>query len=226
MNLSDLKPASVFAQTYGAKCIIYGPPGSAKTPLINGAPRPLLLSTEAGLLSMRGSNVPTYQAFTIDTIEEFFEWFFNSNETKNFDTLAIDSGSQIAETYLQGILTGKSKSGNKKHGMQAYGDMATECLKHFRKLYVVPQKHIYMICKQNVEDGVSKPYFPGNVLNVEVPHMYDFILHLARHNVPSMGQVLSFQCNGTIDILARNRTGNLNDFEPPDFGLIIKKAMS
>ncbi len=225
MNLSDLRPASEFAKTYGCKSIIFGPPGSAKTPIVNTCPRPLLLSTEAGLLSMRKSNVPTYQAHTIDAIEEFFEWFFNSKEVDNFDTLAIDSGSHIADIYLQNILTGKSKSGKKMHGEAAYGQMAEDCMKHFRKLYFMPRKHVYMICKEGEFSGVKRPYFPGRLLNTLVPHDYDFILHLARHNVPSVGQVLSFQCNGTIDVLARNRTGNLLDYEQPDFGLIVKKAM-
>lgn len=227
MNINDLRYAGDYARTYGAKAIVYGPPGSAKTPLVGTAPRPLLLSCEAGLLSMRGSQVPTYQAFTADKIDEFFDWFFGSAESKQFDTLAVDSASQIADIYLQSILTGKSKSGNKKHGQQAYGDMAEACMKHFRKLYVMEQKHVYLISKENNGSDMKRPYFPGNVLNVEVPHMFDFILHLARHNVPGVpGNPLSFQCNQTIDILARNRTGNLADYEPPHFGQLIMKAMS
>ncbi len=226
MNINDLRPASAFAQQYGAKCIVYGPPGSAKTPLINTAPRPLLLSTESGLLSMRDSKVPTYQAQDIDAIEGFFDWFFSSKEADAFDTLAIDSGSHIADIYLQQILTGKSKAGNKMHGEAAYGKMGEECMKHFRKLYFHPRKHIYMICKEGDFGGVKRPYFPGKMLNTLVPHDYDFILHLAKHNVPGMGQVLSFQCNGTIDVLARARTGNLNDYEEPNFGNLVAKAMS
>lgn len=233
MNLSDIKNAGDFAKNYGVKTIIYGPPGSAKTPLVATCPRPLLLSCEAGLLGMRGSKVPTYQAFTTDSIEEFFTWWFGSNDNKNFDTLAIDSGSQIADIYLQDIFTGKSKSGNKMHGQAAYGKMAEECMKHFRKLYVMEYKHIYLIAKENDVGGMKRPYFPGNVLNVEVPHCYDFIIHTAKHNVPAqpqhnypaMGQILTFQCNQTIDILARNRTGNLADYEPPHFGQLIAKAM-
>lgn len=225
MNIRDLKPAGEYSGAYGVKALIFGAPGSHKTPLINTAPRPILLACEPGLMSMRGSQVPTYQAFTTEAIEGFFDWFFNSNETKNFDTLAIDSSSQITDIYLQSILTGKSKSGNKLHGKAAYGAMADECLKHFRKLYFMPLKNIYLIAKETSFDGMKRPYFPGNVLNVEVPHMYDLILHLGIHNIPGMGQLLSFQCRQTIDILARDRSGRLNDYEPPDFGKLVQKVM-
>jgi len=57
MDIRDLKAASEHAQNFGCKCIIYGPSGSAKTPLVNTAPRPVLLSIEPGLLSMKGSNI-------------------------------------------------------------------------------------------------------------------------------------------------------------------------
>lgn len=226
MDQRNLRPAKEFAQTFGIKAIVYGDAGSGKTPLINTCPRPVLLACEPGLLSMRGSNVPTYLGFDIKSIEDFFLWFFNSVETKNFDTLAIDSTSQMADIYLQGALTGKSKSGAKMHGKAAYGEMATETFKHLRTVYYTREKHLYLIAKQTVdESGFKKPYWPGQQLNAEVPYLYDEILHLGIHNIPSMGQLKSFQCSGTIDILARDRTGSLSEFEPPDFGLLVKKAM-
>jgi len=227
MQQSDLRPAKVFAQQFGVKAITFGGPGSGKTPIINTCPRPLLLATEPGLLSMRGSNVPTYLGFDTKSIDDFFAWFFSSNETKNFDTLAIDSSSQMADTYLQGALSGKSKSGNKMHGLAAYGEMATETIKHLRPLYYTREKHVYMIAKETVSDsGFKKPYWPGQQLNADVPFLYDEILHLGIHNVPSMGQVKSFQCQGSIDVMARDRTGSLSNYEPPDFGALIKKCMS
>jgi len=226
MDAKDLKPASDHAKIYGCKAIIYGAPGSAKTPLINTAPRPILLACETGLLSMRNSNVPTYLATTTQLIDEFFKWFLNSNESKNYDTLCIDSASQLADIYLQAAMNGTSSSGKKVHGLAAYGEMATSVMGHLRPLYYMAQKHAYVICKQNVENGMSRPFFPGNQLNVDVPHLYDFILHLGIKNVPGAGQVKAFQCNETFDVLARNRTGNLLDYEPPHFGQLVQKAMT
>lgn len=226
MQASDLKPARNFAIQYGCKAIIYGGTGSGKTPISNTCPRPVMLACEPGLLSMRTSTIPTYQAQTPDSVDDFFKWFFNSAETKAFDTLVVDSISFMADIYLQAALQGKSKSGKKLHGLAAYGDMATNVLDHLRPLFYTQQKHTYLIAKEQIVAEQKRIYFPGNQLNVEVPGLYDFVLHLGIKNVPGVGQIKAFQCNETYDVLARNRTGNLNDYEPPDFGALIKKAMT
>jgi AAA domain-containing protein len=225
MNINDLKAAGEFAQNFGCKALIYGPAGSAKTPLFNTAPRPLLLATEPGLLSMRGSKIPTYEAYTPQRIDEFFKWFFNSNETKNFDTLGIDSASQVADIYLI------DAQKNNKHGLKAYGEMAESTMEHLRTLYYTRYKHTYVICKEEIKDldgqSMRRPYFPGQVLPISVPHLYDFILRLAKTNVPGVqGETLAFQCQGSYNVLSRNRTGNLNQYEPPNFSDLVNKAMS
>lgn len=224
MNLSNLKPASEFAKLYGIKSIVYGPPGSAKTPIINTCPKPVLLACEPGLLSMRGSNVPTCQAFTAKAIDDFFEWVFNSNEIKNFDTVAVDSASQMCEIYVDEALK------TNKHGLAAYGEMARNVLKHLERLYFLQYKHTYLIAKQetvlNNNASYKRPYYPGRELPIKMPHKYDCILHLDVHAVPGVGQVRSFQCIGSLDIMARDRTGRLAEFEEPNFNNIVIKGMS
>jgi hypothetical protein len=224
VNQASLRPARDFAVNFGCKAVIYGPAGSGKTPIINTAPRPVMLACEPGMLSMRGSSVPTWQAQTPEQINDFFKWFFGSDETKNFDTLAIDSTSHMAEIYLQAALK------TNKHGLAAYGEMATETLKHLNTLYYTRYKHTYLIAKQEIisENGltIKRPYYPGRQLPVELPHKFDQILQLDIQNVPGVGQVKSFRCQGSIDVLARDRTGMLAEFEPPNFDLLVKKAMS
>lgn len=221
MQASDLKPARDFAKAFGVKSICFGPPGSAKTPTVNTAPRPVLLATEPGLLSMRNSNVPTWIAPTTAKIDEFFKWFELSAEAKNFDTLAVDSISQMCDISL---VDAKKKH---THGLQQYGAMAEYVYPYLERLYFMPQKHMFLIAKEETTDiGIRRPYFPGKVLATQVPHKYDCILRLAKVPIPGVGEKLAFQCNGTYDVVARNRFGTLADFEPPDIGELIKKAMS
>jgi hypothetical protein len=225
MNVNDLKPAGDFANNFGCKCMVYGPAGTGKTPIFASAPRPLLLATEPGLLSMRGSKIPTYEAYTPARVDEFFKWFFNSTETKNFDTLGIDSASQIADIYLI------DAQKNNKHGLKAYGEMAENTMEHLRTLYYTRYKHTYVICKEEIKDldgqSMRRPYFPGQVLPISVPHLYDFILRLAKTNVPGVqGETLAFQCQGSYNVLSRNRTGNLSQYEPPNFSTLVDKAMN
>lgn len=219
MNQSDLKPAKEFAKLFGCKSIIYGSPGTGKTPLIGTAPRPVLLAVEPGLLSMRNSNVPTWMAPTKARIDEFMKWFEQSSEAKNFDTLAIDSVSQMCNIALD-----ESKQ---KHGLAQYGEMADYVWPYMQRLYFTKEKHLYLIAKEELTvDGKRRPSFPGQQLPRDIPHLFDCILRLAKVPIPNVGETLAFQCNGTIDIIARNRTGTLADFEPPNFTELVKKVMS
>lgn len=217
MNINDLKPADNYAIQTGMKAIIFGPPGSSKTPTIRTCPNPVLLATEPGLLSMKGSNVPTWIAPTKNKIDEFMKWFEFSAEAKKFDTLAIDSVSQMCNIALD--------ESTSKHGLAQYGDMAEYVMPYLKRLYFMPNKHMFLICKEEVTSaGIRRPSFPGKFLPTEIPHLFDCILRLAKVNIPNFGEQLAFQCNGSFDVVARNRTGNLDMYEPPDFGLLIKKA--
>lgn len=226
MNQNDLKPASIYASINGAKTLVYGAPGTGKTPLTNTAPRPILLACEPGLLSMKGSTVPTYLAPSAKHIEEFFAWLTRSNEANNFDTVCIDSLSEMASIYLREALNTKSSAGNKAHGQAAYGKMADCMVPHLNTLFHMPRKHTYLICKmETIETGI-RPAFPGKFLSSYVPHLYDVVMHLAIHNIPNYGQQKAFRCVGTYDAIARDRSGKLLEFEQCNLTALFNKVMS
>lgn len=225
MNINDLREAREFARNYGVKAIGYGGPGTGKTPVINTAPRPVMLAVEPGLLSMKTSTVPTKLAPTWKEIDDFFKWFFGSNETRAFDTLCVDSASQIAEIYL------RDNPGKHQHGLKLYGAMAEAVGDILHKLYYLQQKHVYLICKQELEQvdgggGKHRPYFPGNDLKIKTPHLYDEVLQLGIFSIPGVGQTRAFQCHSSFDSYCRDRTGNLNQFEPPDLTALFNKCMT
>lgn len=222
MQASQLKPANFFAVQYGCKAICYGPPGSGKTPIVNSAPRPVLMITEPGMLSMRRSTVPTWAAFSASAIDEFFAWLLSSAEAKNFDTVAVDSVSQMAEIYLEDA---KRKN---SHGLKAYGVMQEKVWPHLSKLYFLQNKHAYLIAKQGSfgeSPAVIRPYFPGKVLNIDVPHLYDLVTHCALTNVPGLGERVALRTRSTFDIMARDRSGQLDELEPPDLTAVFAKTM-
>lgn len=224
MNASELRPAKEFAMRYGVKALVYGAPGSGKTPIFNSAPRPLLCCCEPGMLSMRNSTVPTCLANTPERLDDFFKWFFNSTEVKNFDTIGLDSGSEMANIYLKAALK------SNKHGQAAYGEMARRTYAHLWDLFFMQQKHVYIICQQGIIDNGGTqmfiPGFPGRALEKEVPHLYDLIMHLGIKNIPNVGMMKAFQCGPSFDILARDRSGMLAQFEPCDLTALFNKAMS
>jgi hypothetical protein len=225
MQASQLKPASRLAQRFGVKALAYGGPGTGKTPMVNTAPRPVLCVVEPGMLSMRTSNVPAWEAYDVPRINEFFKWLFTSNEARNYDTVGIDSISQLAEI----ILTDELKKN--KDGRKAYGEMSRAVMEIVNALYYLPQKHVYLIGKQSVTDegGImrKKPYFPGQDLNVKIPHMYDEILHIGMNQIAGMPKpVIAIRTAESFDTMARDRSGRLAELEPPDLSALFAKAMT
>lgn len=226
MNQKDLKPADFYAKSYGVKMLAYGAAGSGKTPLIATAPRPVMLATEAGLLSLRGvQHVPVYQANTYQKIKEFFEWSFKSNEAKQFDTIAVDSVSQMSEIVLEHHLKRFAD------GRKAYGEMARDMLGWLQDLYYMQDKHAYLIAKQEIgeEEGIAtkRPYFAGQELKIKVPHMYDVIAHIGLATIQGVATPQrAIRTSPSFGLVARDRSGKLAELEPPDLTALFKKAMS
>lgn len=225
MNLSQLRPASHLARQLGVKCLVHGAPGSGKTPIAQTAPNPVLCIVEPGMLTMRkATNIPAWEAYEADKIEEFFKWLFESKEANTFDTVVIDSLSQMCEIFLTQELK------RNKDGRKAYGELSKRIMEIVNGLYYLPNKHIYLIAKQATEDDngtlTRKPYFPGKDLNVKIPHLFDEILHAEKIQVSGRpGLVPAFRTKATFGILARDRSENLDEFEPTNLTTIFNKCM-
>lgn len=233
MDMRDLRPAREFARKYGCKAIVYGPPGTGKTPILaKTAQRPILVAHEAGTASLWDCDTPTYEAYDAPRCDEFYTWFFNSAESKNFDSLIVDSASELMRIYLKAQKSKGSASGNEAHGQRAYGKSAEQAGKWLEQAYSMPQKHIFLICKQEIIeiDGINtkRPAFDGNVLPRDIPHLYDCILHLDLYMVPDGTTVpkTAFKCRHDFGVMARNRTGKLDMLERPDAAHLAQKYMS
>jgi hypothetical protein len=208
--------------------LVFGPPDMGKTRLVLTAPRPLLVAIEPGLMSLRGSDIPTVFLTTPAEIDEFFRWVFSSTEAAAYDTLFIDSISEMTSLYIREELSRTSKSGAKVNGEAAYGEMATRILNHIFGLYYVRNKHVVLTAKQTVENGTGKriPSFEGRKLTTEIPHRYDLVAHLDLATVPGVArQVKALRTRPTYDILARDRSGKLAEFEQPDLNLLFNKLL-
>lgn len=224
MKMSDLRPAGDFAQRFGVKALAYGPPGYGKTPAIITAPRPLLCLCEPGAASLKGSTVPAWEAYTVPKFTEFFRFITESAEAKNFDTVGIDSLSQLAESVV------KEEMKREKHGLKAYGNMARFIMDVCEALYFMPQKHLYLVAKQGVidEGGVmrKRPFFPGQDLNVRIPHLFDQILYVGEAVIPGVGPTAAIHSRNSPTMMARDRYGKLAEFEPVNLSYIFAKCMA
>lgn len=228
MNIQQLVPASHLARNLGVKMMVYGDPGVGKTPVLNTAPRPVLCACEPGLRSMANSSIPTWEAYTLQRMSEFFDWLFGSHEARAFDTVGVDSVSQYAEIALAHAM----HSSRNRDPRSWYGDMSKEVFDKMSGLYFLQQKHVYLIAKkQQMEEGTAnrlraRPYFPGKELHVKVPHLYDEILHMEKTLWVQDGKYYPvFRTQPNDAVLARDRSGKLAELEGADLSALISKAM-
>ena len=64
----------------GVKLLCYGAAGAGKTSLIPSLPDPIILSSEAGLLSIRESDLPFIEISNINDLHEAYAWLVGSDE--------------------------------------------------------------------------------------------------------------------------------------------------
>lgn len=242
MNLSNLRLPRDLIQRNGVKMLVYGGAGTGKTRSVLTAPRPILLAVEQGLLSLQNENVPVFDIHynispnmnpaeklnkKLTNIVEFFDWLERSAEAKNFDTVYTDSLSEISTLVLESELP------KAKDPRMAYGEMADKVLKWVRLLHQLPNKHIVLICKQEMINSnninYAQPSFEGQKLYREVTHLFDEVFRFQPKRFKTQQGFQEFMVCSTKnmqDYLARDKSGKLLEDEPQDISAIINKIMS
>lgn len=206
----------------GVKMLCYGPAGAGKTTLIRTLPNPIVLSAESGLLSLADSELPYIEINNMADLMEAYEWATKSDEAKVFESIAIDSISEIAEVVLT-----DAKITN-KDGRAAYGELATTMQDMIRSFRDIRGKHVYFSAKQDkTADEMGKIAYgcamPGSKLSQGLPFYFDevFALRIERDQDNAVQRALMCQPDGAYT--AKDRSGKLTAWEAPDLGLIIKK---
>ena len=203
------------------KLLVYGWAGSGKTSLIPTLPSPVILNAESGLLSIKDADVPFVSINSLDDLSEAFLWLSNSEEAKQFETVALDSISEIGQVVLADHLK------NSKDPRQAYGATATDLSSLVRAFRDLPKNVYFSAQAEKSQDETGKllwsPAMPGNKISQQLPYFFDEVLAL-RIEKDADGLVqraLLTDSDGSW--LAKDRSGKLNLWESPDLGAIINK---
>lgn len=206
----------------GLKVLVYGMAGSGKTTLIKTLPAPVILSAEGGLLSISGEDLPYIEIKTMADLREAYGWLASSEEAKAFQSVALDSISEIAEVVLG---TEKAQSKDPRQAYGAMQDIMTALIRDFRDL---PGRHVYFsakVEKQQNELGqlLHSPSMPGQKLGQMLPYFFDEVLAL-RLGANENGETQrALQCVSDGIWTAKDRSGKLDMWEPADLGKIIEK---
>ena len=137
----------------GLKMVVFGASGSGKTTLIKTLPNPIVLSAEGGLLSINDADIPYIEIKSMSDLMDAYEWVSNADEAKNFESIALDSISEVAEVVLA------NEKRKNKDGRAAYGEMQTLMMDILRAFRDLNGKHVYMTAKLDKSQDESDYIF-------------------------------------------------------------------
>lgn len=205
----------------GLKVLVYAGSGAGKTTLIGSLPSPIIISAEAGLLSLADYDIPFIEVTNMDNLKEAYS-FVSSKEGDAFKSVAIDSISEIAEV----VLSAEKKIA--KDVRQAYGQLqeqVTDLIRAFRDL---SGKNVYMSAKmEKSQDEHGRmmygPSMPGTKLGQQLPFYFDEVFALRVEKDEEGKTVRMLQTEADPSYVAKDRSGKLDAWETADLSFIINK---
>jgi len=209
---------------HGVKALVYGFAGSGKTTLIKTMSNPVILSAEGGLLSLSDEDIPYIRIASMDDLREAYQWCL-SEEAKQFDSVCLDSLSEIAEVVLHAE---KEKA---KDPRQAYGALQDTMADMIRAFRDIPDKHVLFTAKiEKMTDEQGRilygPSMPGNKLSQMVPYFFDlvFALRVEKDEEGQTHRALMTDSDGLWQAKSRTTEANRLEFwENADMGKVISK---
>ena len=206
----------------GVKVLCYGAAGAGKTSLIKTLPNPIVLSAEGGLLSIQDADLPYIEITDMATLQEAYKWLTESADAKGFQSVALDSISEIAEV----VLNAEKKA--TKDPRQAYGAMQEQMADIIRAFRDIGGKNVYMSAKlEKAQDEQGRmlysPSMPGKSLTQGISYYFDLVLALRVEKDAEGNTQRALMCDSDGLWLAKDRSGKLAAWEAPDLGAIIAK---
>lgn len=225
-NTGDVKNNRIFG-------MIAGPSGVGKTFLSSTIPtdETLFASAEAGTmcLSSKGIKIDTV---TISSMNDMKELYINltTNESwkKKYKHIYIDSLTEIGEKMVAELkLDPKLSADNMALKLWGkYSDDFTKLIKAFRDINH-PYNFWFTCLNKFEKDGLELKEefnFPGSKVKDNVKSWFDIVL---KYDVFESEGVKHRKLitDDAISRLAKDRSGNLNKYEEPNLGLIMKKIL-
>jgi phage nucleotide-binding protein len=208
----------------GVKILVYGQAGAGKTTLIKTLPAPVILSAEAGLLSLADCDIPVIEIRDMADLGDAYMWLTTSEEAGQFKTVCLDSISEIAEV----VLVNEKKVA--KDPRQAYGSMSDQMASLVRSFRDLPGRNVYMSAKvEKTQDEMGRilysPSMPGNKTGQALPYFFDEVFALRVERDPEGNPHRGLLCHPDGLWTAKDRSSRLNVWEGPDLGACISKII-
>ena len=211
------------AASNGVKVLVYSESGTGKTTLCATAPSPIILSAESGLLALADFQIPVIKINTFADLNEAYQWIANDPRAKQFQTVCLDSITEIGEIVLANAKI------NAKDPRQAYGDMIEKLTKIIKQFRDLSGKNVYMSAKmERAKDELLggmlySPSMPGQKLGPALPYLFDEVFNLRIMQTQAGVKYRALVTEPDSQYVAKDRSGKLDPVEPPDLAKVFNK---
>jgi hypothetical protein len=170
--------------------------------------------------------MPIITIKTADDLRDVHLWCLQSAEAKNFQSIGLDSITEIGEVVLN------NAKAQVKDPRQAYGELIEKMETAIRAFRDLPGKNVLVSAKMEpMKDelsGVVKygPSMPGAKLGPKLPYFFDEVFRLGISKDPQGKEFRFLQTQPDLQYEAKDRSGSLSMAEAPHLGYIFNKILN
>lgn len=174
--------------------VAYGPPGAGKTTFASTFPKPLILSAESGLLSVRDRQVDFWEINTWEDVEEAFRYLRLGEHA--YQSVAIDSLTELQKKLNEYIVRkhpNVRRSYEDLASQQDWGANIDKMRKLCRAFRDLPMHVAFLALdatkEVDGEESVTRPALSGKTLPDELCGWVDVVLYLPGAQKDDEGNV-------------------------------------
>ncbi len=223
MNITTTK---ALANASGIKVLVYGQAGAGKTCLCATTPnhsRTIILSAEAGLLSIAGTDIAVIEIKSIQDLMDAHHWLCSTEQGQSYEWICLDSISEMGEL----ILSAAKKV--VKDPRQAYAETQEKIEDMVRAFRDLPRNVYFSAKMESYQDDANvvryQPMLPGKKLGQALPYFFDEVFFLRVEKDAEGRQIRYLQTAPDIKYHAKDRSGRLAEREMANLAHIQQKIL-
>lgn len=222
----NLTTTTQLAKNNGIKVLVYGQAGAGKTCLCATTPdhaRTIILSAEAGLLSIAGADIAVIEIKSIQDLMDAYGWLTQTEQGRSYEWICLDSISEMGEVILN------AAKKQVKDPRQAYAEMQEKVEDLVRAFRDLP-RNVYFTAKlESYQDDTGvvryQPALPGKKLGQALPYFFDEVFFLRVEKDTEGNSVRYLQTVPDIKYHAKDRSGRLAERELASLAHIQAKIL-